>query len=63
MLKIETDRLSVGLNMAVADVLGITIGLTRHARKGQKLQNYLNDDCFRQNENDIPIKDYTVAEN
>jgi len=49
--------------MAVADVLGIRIGLTRHARKRQKLQNYLNDDCFRQNENDIPIKDYTVAEN
>jgi len=58
-LKTETDGLSTGLNMAIADVLETRI--TRHARKGQKAQNYLNHDCYPQNENEIPIKDDTVA--
>jgi len=40
MLKIETDRLPIGLIMAVADVLETRI--TRHVTKGQKSQNYLN---------------------
>jgi len=61
MLKNKTDHLSIGLNMAVAKVLETRI--TRHARNGQKSQNYLNHDCCRQNENDIPTKDDTVAEN
>ena len=37
--------------------------ISTRARKGQKSQNYLKHDCRRQNENDIPIKDDTVAEN
>jgi len=54
MLKIETDRLSVGLYiMAVSDVLETRIRTC--ARKGQKSQNYLN--------RDIIIKDNQVAEN
>ena len=48
--------------MVVADVLETRI--STRARKGQKSQNYLKHDCCRQkNENDIPIKDDTVAEN
>jgi len=61
MLKIETDCLSIGLNMAVADVLETR--MSTHARKGQKSENYLKYDCCGQNENNIPIKDDTVAEN
>jgi len=54
MLKIETDRLSVGLYiMAVSSVLETRIRTC--ARKGQKSQNYLN--------HDIIIKDNQVAEN
>jgi len=41
MLKIH--RLSIGLNIAVADVLKTRI--STHARKGLKSQNYLNHDC------------------
>jgi len=47
--------------MAVADVLETRI--STRARKEQVSQNYLEHDCCRQNENDIPIKDDTVAEN
>jgi len=47
--------------MAVADVLETRI--STRATKGQELQNYLKHDCCRQNENDISIKDDTVAEN
>jgi len=47
--------------MAIADVLDTRI--STHARKGQESQNYLNHDCSPQNENDIPVKDDTVAEN
>jgi len=61
MLKIETDRLSIGLNVVVAHVLEARI--IAHARKGQKSQNSLNHDCCQRNENDIPIKDDTDAEN
>jgi len=62
MLKIETDHLLIGLYiMAVADVLETKI--STHARKGQESQNYLKHDCHWQSENDIPIKDDTVAEN
>ena len=46
---------------AVADVLETRI--STRAVKGQESQNYLKHDCCRQNENDIPIKDDTVAEN
>jgi len=45
----------------IADVLETTIRTL--AGKGQESQNYLKHDCCRQNENDIPIKDDTVAEN
>jgi len=61
MLKIETDCLSIGLSVAVAIVSETRISI--HAKKGQKSQNYLNCDCCRQNENDIPIKDNIVTEN
>jgi len=47
--------------MAVADVMQTRI--STRARKGQESQNYFKHDCCRQNENDIPIKDNTVAEN
>ena len=47
--------------MAVADVLETRI--STRARKGQKSHNYLRHDCCRQNENDMPIKDNSVAEN
>ena len=47
--------------MAVADVLQTRISTC--AGKGQESQNYLKHDYYGQNENDIPIKDDTVAEN
>ena len=47
--------------MAVTDVLETRI--STRARKEQESQNYLEHNCCRQNENDIPIKDDTVAEN
>ena len=47
--------------MAVANVLETRI--STRAAKGQESQNYLKHDCCRQNENDILIKDDTVAEN
>jgi len=47
--------------MVVAEVLETRISTS--ARKGQKSQNYLTQDCWRQNENDIPIKVDIVAEN
>jgi len=62
MLTTETDRLSIDYAyMAVADILETRI--STRARKGQESQNYLKHDCCRQNKNDIPIKDDTVAEN
>jgi len=45
--------------MAVADVMETRIS-TR--AKWQESQNYLKHDCCRQNKNDIPIKNDTVAE-
>ena len=47
--------------MAVANVLKTRI--STRATKGHESQNYLKHDCCRQNENDIPIKDDTVAAN
>ena len=47
--------------MAVADVLETRI--RTRARKGHESQNYVKHACCRQNENDIPVKDDTVAEN
>jgi len=47
--------------MAVADILETRI--RTRARKEQESHNYLNHDCCRQNESDIPIKDDAVAEN
>ena len=47
--------------MAVADVLETRI--STRARKEQESRNYLKHDCCQQNENDIPIKYDTFAEN
>jgi len=60
MLKIETDRLLLGLNMTDADVLEIRI--STHARKGQISQTELFESrLLSANENEIPIEDDTVA--
>jgi len=51
------NGLSTGLYiMAATEVLEIRI-----TKKGQKSQNYLNHDCCRQNENDIPITDHRLC--
>ena len=63
MLKIETDRLSVGLYIiAVAGVLRLRDQNKNKCQEGQKSQNYLIHDCCQQNENDIRTKDDTDRE-
>ena len=53
----------VSTRSGVATLLVTYLLTYLRARKGQESQNYLNHGCCRQNENNISIKDDTVAEN
>ena len=59
MLKIETDHLSIGLNMAIAIANVLETIITTYARKGQKSQNVDKMKMIPP----YPIKDSTITEN
>ena len=59
MLKIETDHLSIDLNMAIAIANVLETTITTYARKGQKSQNVDKMKMI----SPYPIKDGTITEN